>query len=561
LFGFFLLIINYQFNKIKFMKKNYKIAIVLCFVFILGVAGIVLASSPSVSPSLGTASSFSILAKTPITNIPTSSISGDIGLDNAGSNYAGLTSVEVTGTIFDTNGTGPDAGLGNNATLMTSARAANNTAFLALSAAPNAACGDATILGDDGTTGGSGTADGIDWTGTGPIDLSGKTLAPGIYCADSYIMTTGTALTLNGTLASDVWIFRAATTLDTTDAVGANIVFTPGAASACNVWWKVGSSATIGVNTDFIGNILALTSISMDTGATLIGRLLAYNGAVTLDSNTISGCAVANVNPSLTLNKIISGGSSSESDWTLTATGPMTLSGPGAAGSADVAGSVAVGTYDLSESTGPSRYNASSWSCVKNSGPAVSGSSIALTWNDVAFCSITNTYHPHTSGGSYSPSPSYTVPVVSSTSPVIHVTKVASPTALFAGSGLVTYTEKISNPGSSTLSNITIADDKCAPMKFVSGDTNNNSKLETTETWTYICQARLTRTTTNTVSVTGEANSSVARDSAVATVVVSVPGLPKTGLPNNNSFIIIISVCAFGLISAVVLTNLKKRKI
>jgi type VI secretion system secreted protein VgrG len=59
--------------------------------------------------------------------------------------------------------------------------------------------------------------------------------------------------------------------------------------SPCNVWWKVVSSATIGSGTTFIGNIMALTSISLGTGATLNGRALAQTGAVTLDNNTFTG--------------------------------------------------------------------------------------------------------------------------------------------------------------------------------------------------------------------------------------------------------------------------------
>jgi hypothetical protein len=153
----------------------------------------------------------------------------------------------------------------------------------------------------------------------------------------------------------------------------------------------------------------------MGKGATLAGRLFAYTGAVTLLSNTISGSCAApntNVNPKLTLNKIVVGGSSAESAWTLTAAGPMTLSGPGAAGSTDVVGNVPVGTYNLSESIGPSRYTASSWSCTLNGGDAVVGDSIALVANDTAVCTITNTYHaPSSSGSSVMPIITY-APIV-----------------------------------------------------------------------------------------------------------------------------------------------------
>ena len=67
----------------------------------------------------------------------------------------------------------------------------------------------------------------------------------------------------------------------------------------CNVFWKVGSSATLGTTTTFIGNILALTSISLNTGANVSGRVLARNGSVTMDTNTVAptACGVPQVGP------------------------------------------------------------------------------------------------------------------------------------------------------------------------------------------------------------------------------------------------------------------------
>jgi hypothetical protein len=62
-------------------------------------------------------------------------------------------------------------------------------------------------------------------------------------------------------------------------------------AQACNVFWQVGSSATIGTGSTFVGNILAYTSITLTTGATVDGRVLALNGAVTLQDNTINTVA------------------------------------------------------------------------------------------------------------------------------------------------------------------------------------------------------------------------------------------------------------------------------
>jgi len=117
--------------------------------------------------------------------------------------------------------------------------------------------------------------------------------------------------------------------------------------------------------------------------------------------------------------------------------------------------------------------------------------------------------------------------------PLINVTKVPNPLALSAGGGMVTYTNKVTNPGTIPLSNVQLSDDKCSPVTYVFGDTNNDSKLDPTETWTYTCQTNLTNTTVNTAAASGEANNLTARDTAIATVIVSAVsavGLPEAGI-------------------------------
>lgn len=125
-------------------------------------------------------------------------------------------------------------------------------------------------------------------------DLGGRTLTPGVYCAATSMGLTG-ALTLDaGGDSSAVWVFQAGSTLTT--AVNSSVVLTNGA-DACNVFWQVGSSATLGTTTAFVGNVFALTSITLNNGASVSGRVLARNGAVTLDNNTITApiCGVASV--------------------------------------------------------------------------------------------------------------------------------------------------------------------------------------------------------------------------------------------------------------------------
>jgi hypothetical protein len=123
-----------------------------------------------------------------------------------------------------------------------------------------------------------------DYTGT---NLGGLTLGPGVYNQTTAPTLTGT-LTLSG---GGVYIFREGSTLVT--ASGARVVLTNGA-QPCDIFWQVGSSATIATSTTFVGNIMAMASIQMQTGATLNGRALARTAAVTLDTNRIiqpSGCA------------------------------------------------------------------------------------------------------------------------------------------------------------------------------------------------------------------------------------------------------------------------------
>jgi hypothetical protein len=127
---------------------------------------------------------------------------------------------------------------------------------------------------------------------TNPVtgDLGGRTLLPGVYNSASSMGLTG-ALTLNAQGdPNSVFVFQMGSSL--TSASGSQINLINGA-QACNVYWQVGSSATLGTGSTFIGTILALTSITVTTGVTIDGRVLARNGAVTLDTDTIttSRCA------------------------------------------------------------------------------------------------------------------------------------------------------------------------------------------------------------------------------------------------------------------------------
>lgn len=121
---------------------------------------------------------------------------------------------------------------------------------------------------------------------------------------------------------------------------------------------------------------------------------------------------------------------------------------------------------------------------------------------------------------------------------------------------MITYTNKVTNPGVVALRNVQLTDDKCGPVQYVSGDTNKDSRLDNTETWTYTCKSNLTQTTVNTVVATGEANGITVRDLAIATVVVAVPKLPNTGVTPVNNIALLVGIFIF--ISTSLVLVLKK---
>lgn len=220
---------------------------------VVALAGASPAAAAEAPVGLGAADSYAVLAGSTVTNTGPTQVSGDLGV-SPGSAVTGFPPGEVeNGTIHAAD-----------------AHAANAQADLVT--AYNDAAGRTT-------------------TDTVAADLGGQTLVPGVYEGGS-LSITGT-LTLDGGGDPDaVFIFKAASTLVT--ASSSDIAFI-GDADPCNVYWQVTSSATLGTNSDFSGTILALTSITANTGASVEGRLLARNGAVTLDSNdvTITPCAAA----------------------------------------------------------------------------------------------------------------------------------------------------------------------------------------------------------------------------------------------------------------------------
>jgi hypothetical protein len=213
--------------------------LVLCLLIFGGAAAVSAAQAPI---GLGTAAPFAVLAGTGISNTGATTITGDVGL-SPGSSITGSPTV-------------------NGATDVDNAAAVQ--AKSDLTTAYNSAASAASTSNLTGQ------------------DLGNKNLSPGVYTFSSSAQLTG-PLTLSG---NGVFIFQIGSTLTT--ASGATVLLVNGA-QACNVFWQVASSATLGTTTHFQGTLMAYTSISLDTGANILdGRALAQTGAVTLDDNQIT---------------------------------------------------------------------------------------------------------------------------------------------------------------------------------------------------------------------------------------------------------------------------------
>jgi Ice-binding-like len=268
----------------------------------------------AVTVQLGTAAPFAVLAGTAVTDVPTSAITGNVGLSPAaGSNYAGLTSAEVTGTIYATDATGP-GGSTNDPALLTTAKNDLTTAFVSAAGEPTT------------TT----------FT-TGDNQLGGQTLTGGVYAfghAATANISAASPLTLNGQGdPNSVFVFQASSDLVT---ASNSVVQLENGAQACNVFWEVGSSATLNSASTFVGTLMALTSASLKSAATVQGRVLARNGAVTLDNNTItipSGCATTSTVTSTTPAGTGGAGTTGSHAATTGSTGTLAGSGTRSAGS------------------------------------------------------------------------------------------------------------------------------------------------------------------------------------------------------------------------------------
>lgn len=204
-------------------------------------------SGSPAAPNMGTTTNFAVLANSTITNTGNTILTGDLGL-SPGSSVTGFPPGVVGGVQHVTDATAAQAQVDLTA------------AYTDL----------------------QGRGGAVDKTG---IDLGTLTLSPGIYKYTSSAQLTGTLTLDAGGNPGAVWIFQIGSTLTTAAASSVSII---NGGSAGNVFWQVGSSATLGTTTAFKGSILAQASITLTTGASISGRALARTAAVTLDTNVIT---------------------------------------------------------------------------------------------------------------------------------------------------------------------------------------------------------------------------------------------------------------------------------
>lgn len=284
------------------MKTLKKLAIfTLTTIFVLSMTGQVKAAT---TVSLGTADDFAVLAGSGITNTGATTVSGDAG----------------------SSPTHNEIGFGPGADAITFASGANHNIDDPNDDATQGAQDDLTLAYLNARDQVAAPVTVVTESGSDSFAAQTNILSPGIYKSPSSMGVTGYLKLDAAGDPNAVFIFQAGTSLTTADH---SIIGLANGTQACHVFWQVGSSATLGTDSEFAGNILALTDITAATGATVDGRLLARNGMVTLHSNTITaatcGAPLIHVAKTATPSSLSAGGGSVTYDYTVTNVGTVIM--------------------------------------------------------------------------------------------------------------------------------------------------------------------------------------------------------------------------------------------
>lgn len=482
----------------KTTHKNLITAILIIIFILFGLNFNGINSVHALSPltvDLGTAENFTILAKTAITTIGTTAITGDIGISPAVAS-----SITGFGLVMDSSNTFSTSAL-------LDGRAYASDYVAPTPANMTMAINDMEAAYNDAAGRPNPTATEID---SGILSSSTPVFLPGIYKWSTGVMITD-SITLSGA-ADDIWIFQIAGDLSLAakgDIISGTKILLNEDAKASNIFWQVGggTGATLGTYSTFNGNILSAKQIIMETGAIFNGR--AYSQSqITLDANNVSSLSATLHVVKLVINN--NDGTASPSDFNIHVK----------KSNIDVMGSPKAGTstpgtlYTLADGTYTVSEDNNSDYTISFSGDCDSSGNITLSSGDDKICTIINTDIP--------------LPIVNYDSnpapitPLIGIIKTSNPSSLLVGPGPVTYTYTVWNIGKQrALASIKLTDDKCSPVTYLSGDLNKNFKIEAEEIWKYSCTTNLSNTTTNTATVIGKSDDQY-QQNAVATAIATV---------------------------------------
>jgi hypothetical protein len=361
------------------MKKTY-----ILLLTVVGLAQFLLVPQASAQISLGTAQNFGVLAGSTVTNTGATTVNGNVGVSPQSAVTGFPPGVIVGGAIHS-----------NDAV----AQQAQNDLGVAYTNIANTPCT-------------------VDLTGQ---NLGGLTLTPGVYCFSSSAQLTG-ALTLDALgNANALFLFKIGTTLTTASNSSVTIINNGG--NSCNkVYWQVGTSATLGTGTLFVGDILAQASITLTTGSNTNGRTLARDGAVTLDTNNVNTCGVS-VCPIITVNPatLPNGAVGTAYNQTVTASGGSPLY-----------------TFSISSGSLPAGLSLSSTGAITGSPTTAGTSTFTITARDANGCTGSRLY---------------SITIAGAGCPVITVTPTTLPPAIL----LFPYTQTITATGGTTPYTFTIA--------------------------------------------------------------------------------------------------------